>query len=196
MRGGKQTLVCSRTVHSSTVSKHMNRVIFQILFFTLLIISCKETVSKNTEQKTIKTQSESRTFKMPQFKPFIIEFDWYNGYGEERIFKLTNDSLFVYNPKIGSEPVFKTDKLPADSIKRIERINVYQLKTDYTSPGIRDGVQIRLDFTKQDTTRKIHLRNYYQKDLSPIIEMINGIVPPEHKFWYDKEWLEKYTPKE
>ncbi|PSG86555.1 hypothetical protein [Aurantibacter aestuarii] len=174
----------------------MNKAIFQILFCTVLIVSCKETNSKRTEQKTKKTQSESHAFRMPEFKPFIIEFDWYNSTGEERIFRLTNDSLFVYNPKKSSEPVFKTDKLPADSIKKIEKINIYELKTDYTSPGIRDGVQIRLNFTKQENTRKIQLRNYYQKELSPIIEMINEIVPTDHKFWYDKEWLMKYTPKE
>ena len=174
----------------------MTRAVFQILYCIVLFVSCKEKTFNITNEKDKNTQSESRNFKMPEFKPFVIEFDWYNGSGEERIFRLTNDSLFVFNPKIRSEPVFQTDELDADSIRRIERLNVYDLETDYTSPGIQDGVQIRIDFTKQETTRKIHLRNYYQKDLSPIIEMINGIVPPEHKFWYDKEWLMKYTPEE
>jgi len=174
----------------------MTRTILQILFCVVFLMSCKEKTPKFTDKKDKSTASESRNFKMPEFKPFTIEFDWYNGSGEERVFRLTNDSLFVFNPKKGSKPVFQTNKLPANSIKKIERINIYELKKEYTSPGIRDGIQIRLDFTKQETTRKIHLRNYYQKDLSPIIEMINGIVPPKHKFWYDKEWLEKYTPEE
>ena len=50
MRGGKQTLVCSRTVHSSTVVQHLKKQLnISIVLTFVLLLSC------NTKQKKIDT---------------------------------------------------------------------------------------------------------------------------------------------
>ncbi|WP_289064408.1 ASCH domain-containing protein [uncultured Zobellia sp.] len=93
MRGGKQTLVCSRTVHSSSVGINTEKTMRHIsIILFLMLISCKNETKSKTETE-IKTETQAG-----------METDSENG-----IDKSVSD---MWNKYVESNPEFKNHEIP------------------------------------------------------------------------------------
>ena len=168
----------------------MNQLYLTILLFSLLTASCQSFDSKKVVPANSTSQSKIDSTKTDAYTNFTLRLTHYNYTGDERIYVLTNDSLYV------SLSEFRTDSIDRDVIEAFEKVNIHDLEERYINPRIKDGLRIHLYLSKQNTSKSILLQNYYQKDLNPVIDMINETVPSEHKLLYNKEWLIEHTPKE
>ncbi|MFD1064391.1 hypothetical protein ACFQ1Q_14150 [Winogradskyella litorisediminis] len=86
--------------------------------------------------------------------------------------------------------IYSTNKLPEKKIRKLSEINIDSLGIYYSNPCIDDGDIKIYEFKKGLKTKRIQVDNYYQEDLSPVLELINEIVPEKFKIYQeDKEEL-------
>ncbi|MBF8150700.1 hypothetical protein ITJ86_12380 [Winogradskyella sp. F6397] len=146
-----------------------NAVGFIILIVLVLTISCND----------------------KPIEPFELSVADYNySLAYSVLYNLTNEKLTItFRGELENEKdsvLYSTSDLPKRQLKKISEINIDSLKTDYRNDCIDDG-DIKSFIIKKDSLSKtVHLSNYYHPELSPAIEMINGIVPEKYEINYDK----------
>ncbi|MGN6568530.1 MAG: hypothetical protein ACTHJ0_11285 [Flavipsychrobacter sp.] len=128
---------------------------------------------------------------VPQYKLVVYAEDYALAYTLEYI--LTEDSLKIVNKAelVGEKDsmFFQKALSTSPSLKKIVNADMDKLKTNYSTPCVRDGSQVTVIFARGNKSKIVHLSNYYQPDIGSIIELINSLVPQKFTIWYDKKEL-------
>jgi hypothetical protein len=124
-------------------------------------------------------------------EPFELSVADYNySLAYSVLYNLTNDKLTItFRGELENEKdsvLYSTSDLPKRQLKKISEINIDSLKTDYRNDCIDDGDVKSFTIKKDSISKTVHLSNYYHPELSPVIELINGIVPEKYEMNYDK----------
>ncbi|MCX7552088.1 hypothetical protein [Xanthomarina sp. F2636L] len=127
-------------------------------------------------------------------EPFELSVADYNySLAYSVLYNLTNEKLTItFRGELENEKdsvLYSTSDLPKRQLKKISEINIDSLKTDYRNDCIDDGDVKSFTIKKDSLSKTVHLSNYYHPELSPVIEMINGIVPEKYEMNYDKAEL-------
>jgi len=146
--------------------------IFISIVFLIILFSCKSTV----------------------VEPFEIKISYYNyslAYAVK--YKLTDKDLtIVFSGELENEKdsvlYFRND-LPKNKLIKISKIDIDNLDEIYKTDCISDGDIKVFDFKKEEKEKTIQINNYYQKDLSRAIELINEIVPEKFRMYHNKAEL-------
>ena len=132
--------------------------------------------------------------KSTAIQPFEITVSDYNyslAYSVE--YKLTDKNLDItFRGELENEKdsiLYSTDNLPQNKLRKISQIDIEALKDRYKNDCISDGDIKVFNFKKGAKTKRIQVNNYYQKDLSKALELINSIVPEKFKMYHDKTAL-------
>lgn len=163
-------LTCAYTL----VSKHMRKIakIIFIVLITTTILSCKSSA----------------------IEPFEISISDYNySLAYSVRYKLTDKNLKItFRGELENEKdsiIYFTNNLPKKELKKISRIDIDDLKERYKTDCIADGDIKIFHFKKQGKNKRIQVNNYYQKDLSRALELINKIVPEKFEIYHNKAEL-------
>jgi hypothetical protein len=129
-------------------------------------------------------------------EPFELSIADYNySLAYSVLYTLTNEKLSItFRGELENEKdsvLYSTSELPKRQLKKISEINIDSLKTDYRNDCIDDGDVKSFSIKKDTISKTVHLSNYYHPELSPVIELINGIVPEKYEMNYDKDDLIK-----
>ena len=124
-------------------------------------------------------------------EPFELSVADYNySLAYSVLYNLTNEKLTItFRGELENEKdsiLYSTSDLPKRQLKKISEINIVSLNTDYRNDCIDDGDVKSFTIEKDSISKTIHLSNYYHSKLSPVIELINGIVPEKYEMNYDK----------
>jgi hypothetical protein len=124
-------------------------------------------------------------------EPFELSVADYNySLAYSVLYNLTNEKLTItFRGELENEKdsvLYSTSDLPKRQLKKISEINIDSLKTDYRNDCIDDGDVKSFTIKKDSISKTVHLSNYYHPELSPVIELINGIVPEKYELNYDK----------
>lgn len=124
-------------------------------------------------------------------EPFELSVADYNySLAYSVLYNLTNEKLTItFRGELENEKdsiLYSTSDLPKRQLKKISEINIASLNTDYSNDCIDDGDVKSFTIEKDSRSKTIHLSNYYHPELSPVIELINGIVPEKYEMNYDK----------
>ncbi len=127
-------------------------------------------------------------------EPFELSVADYNySLAYSVLYNLTNEKLTItFRGEIENEKdsaLYSTTDLPKSEIRKLSEINIDSLNVLYSNKCIDDGDIKSFSFNKNGISKTIHLENYYHAELSPAIEIINGIVPEKYKMYFDKEDL-------
>lgn len=138
--------------------------------------------------------------KSEPIKPFELSVADYNySLAYSVLYKLTDKKLTItFRGELENEKdiiLYTSTDLPKKEMRKLSKINLDSLGVFYSNPCISDGDIKVYRFTKNGKTKQIQIQNYYQKDLSPSIELINKIVPEKFKMYYDKDGLIKSLEK-
>ncbi|MCK0158943.1 hypothetical protein MWU65_17280 [Cellulophaga sp. F20128] len=111
------------------------------------------------------------------------------------LFKLSNEKLIItFRRELENEKdsvLYSTTEFPKHKIRQLSNINIDSLNVLYASNCLEHGNIRSFRFTKNGKSIPISLENYYHYELSPVIEVINGIVPEKFIMYYDKAELIK-----
>ncbi|ANE51242.1 hypothetical protein [Flavisolibacter tropicus] len=77
----------------------------------------------------------------------------------------------------------------SDTLRQISEINLTKLKDYYSNPCIDDGSQVTVVIKKDNSTKTVHVSNFYQEEVGRIIYLVNSIIPEKYKVWYNRERL-------
>jgi hypothetical protein len=124
-------------------------------------------------------------------EPFELSVADYNySLAYSVLYNLTNEKLTItFRGELENEKdsvLYSTSDLPKRQLKKISEIHIDSLNTDYSNDCIDDGNIKLISIKKGSITKTVHLSNYYHPELSPAIELINGIVPEKYKMYYNK----------
>jgi hypothetical protein len=124
-------------------------------------------------------------------EPFELSIADYNySLAYSVLYNLTNEKLTItFRGELENEKdsiLYSTSDLPKKRLKKISEINIDSLKTKYRNDCIDDGDVKSFTIKIDSLSKTVHLSNYYHPELSPVIEMINGMVPEKHEMNYDK----------
>ena len=127
-------------------------------------------------------------------EPFELSVADYNySLAYSVLYNLTNEKLTItFRGELENEKdsvLYSTTDLPKNEIRKLSKINIDSLNVLYSNACIDDGDMKSFNFNKNGISKTVHLENYYHADLSPAIEIINGIVPEKYKMYFDKENL-------
>ena len=86
---------------------------------------------------------------------------------------------------------FSTPILYSDTLNRISEMNLSTMDSLYSNVCIADGLQLTAVLKKGDSTKTVHISNFYQPDIGLAIEYINSYVPEKFRITYDKKQLEE-----
>ena len=86
---------------------------------------------------------------------------------------------------------FSTPILYSDTLNRISEMNLSTMDSLYSNVCIADGIQLTAVLKKGDSTKTVHISNFYQPDIGLAIEYINAYVPEKFRITYDKKQLEE-----
>ncbi len=127
------------------------------------------------------------------FELSITDFDYSLAYSV--LYRLTNEKLTItFRGELENEKdsiLYSTTELPKIQIRQLSEINIDSLSVLYSNNCISDGDIKSFQFSKNGKSKSVTLQNYYHPDLSPAIEIINGIVPEKFKMYYNKAELIK-----
>ena len=124
-------------------------------------------------------------------EPFELSIADYNySLAYSVLYTLTNEKLTIaFRGELENEKdsvLYSTSELPKRQLKKISELNIDSLKTVYRNDCIDDGDVKSFSIKKDTISKTVHLSNYYHPELSPVIELINGIVPEKYEMNYDK----------
>ena len=161
--------------HSPNVSKHMRKAIGLILSIILFF-----TISCNNKP----------------IEPFELSIADYNySLAYSLLYQLSNEKLtIIFRGELENEKdsiLYSTTKFSKDRIRQLADINIDSLNVLYSNVCIKDGDIKSFQFTKNGKSKSVSLQNYYHAELSPAIEIINGIVPEKYKMHFEKDKLIK-----
>ncbi|KAA5827660.1 hypothetical protein FPF71_02125 [Algibacter amylolyticus] len=147
---------------------------FKLIFVLIITVSCNN--------KPIET-----------FELSITDHNYSLAYSI--LYILSNNNLTItFQGDLKNEKdsvLFSTTKLPQNKIRQLSNINIDNLNVMYSNSCIEDGDIKSFRFTKNGKSKHVSLQNYYHKELSPAIEIINKIVPEKFKMHYNKTGLIK-----
>tara|TARA_B100001146_G_scaffold225243_1_gene248592 strand:- start:9276 stop:9836 length:561 start_codon:yes stop_codon:yes gene_type:complete len=127
------------------------------------------------------------------FQLSIADFDYSLAYSV--LYELTNEKLTItFRGELENEKdsvLYSTIDLPKSKIRQLSNINIDSLSVLYSNVCVRDGDIKSFRFTKNGKTKIVTLENYYHPELSPSIEIINGIVPEKFKMYNNRAELIK-----
>jgi hypothetical protein len=131
-----------------------------------------------------------------QIEPFELSIADYNySLAYSVLYQLSNDKLTItFQGELENEKdsiLYSITELPKNKIRQLSNINIDSLNVLYSNSCIDDGDIKSFRFTKYGKSKSVSLQNYYHAELSPAIEIINGIVPEKFKMYYDKAELIK-----
>lgn len=86
---------------------------------------------------------------------------------------------------------FMTPIQYSDSLNSISEISLASLDSLYSNDCIADGLQLTAVINKEDSSKTVHISNFYQPDIGRAIEYINTYVPEKFQINYDKKQLEE-----
>lgn len=164
--------------------------ILKTFIILLLFVNCS---NKKSETEIIESESSLSTEKKTKlpFELTINEFNESQNYFIRYI--LTKDKLSLTK---GSEMRRKNDTIiyantnfQKDRIEPFLKIEIDSLTGYYANVCISGGDIKSFTIKNNDKSKTIRLDNYYHKDLSPAIELINEIVPEKYKLNYNKNKL-------
>jgi hypothetical protein len=111
------------------------------------------------------------------------------------LYRLSNEKLtIIFQGELENKKdsvLYSTTELPKDKIRELSDIIIDSLNVLYSNNCIDDGDIKSFKFEKNGISKTVTLQNYYHSDLSPTIEIINGIVPEKYKMNFNKERLIK-----
>tara|TARA_R110002049_G_scaffold308432_1_gene512448 strand:+ start:792 stop:1310 length:519 start_codon:yes stop_codon:yes gene_type:complete len=127
------------------------------------------------------------------FELSVSDYNYASAYSME--YKLTEKELTItFRGELEGEIdslLFSTMDLPKSKIRRISSIKLDNLNDIYMNNCVEDG-DVKIVGLKRDSIIKfVQLNNYYHPELSPVFEMINGLVPDKLKMYHDKEDLKE-----
>src|SRR5690606_6330611 len=121
----------------------------------------------------------------------VTDYDYSLAYSI--LYRLTEKKLIItFRGELENEKdsiLYETDDLPRKEIRKLSKITLDSLGVLYSNPCIADGDIKVYRFTKNGITKQVQIQNYYQEDLSPVIELINKIVPEKFKMYNNKKNL-------
>jgi len=128
---------------------------------------------------------------LDQFELVFYNYDYAMAFSKKYV--LTEKDLsVVFRGEIEGEKdstIYFTKLDPSKDLKRLSKIDFINLENEYRNDCVDDGYQMSLVFTKDSIRKSIHLSNYHQEDIGNAIQLINNLVPEDHKIYYDKEEL-------
>ena len=132
--------------------------------------------------------------KSEKIEPFELSVADYNySLAYSMLYKITDKKLtIIFQGELENEKdsiLYSTIDLPKNEIRKLSKIKIDSLGVLYSNPCISDGDIKLFHFRKNGISKKVQIQNYYQKDLSPAIGIINNIVPDKFKITYNKEEL-------
>ncbi|MBO0328922.1 hypothetical protein [[Muricauda] lutisoli] len=150
----------------------MHKANFIILSILLITVSCKR----------------------EQIEPFELSVADYNySLAYSVLYKLTNEKMTItFRGELENEKdsvLYETSDLPYKELMKLSQVNLDSLGVYYSNPCISDGDIKVYKFKKNGIAKQIQMENYYHKDISPVIEMINKIVPEKFEMYHDKKDL-------
>ena len=127
-------------------------------------------------------------------EPFELSVADYNySLAYSVLYTLTDKNLTItFRGELENEKdsvLYTSTDLPKNEIRKLADINIDSLNVLYSNACIEDGDIKTISFNKNGVNKTIHLENYYHTELSPAIEIINGLVPEKYKMDFDKEGL-------
>ncbi len=127
-------------------------------------------------------------------EPFELSVADYNySLAYSVLYKISDEKLTItFRGELENEKdsiLYSTSELPKRKIQQLSSINIDSLNVLYSNVCIRDGDIKSFRFTKNGKSKLVSLQNYYHAELSPAIEIINGIVPEKYKMHFDKDNL-------
>ena len=129
-------------------------------------------------------------------EPFELSIADYNySLAYSILYKLSNENLTIlFRGELENEKdsiLYSTNDLPKRKIRKLANIKIDSLSIFYSNNCVRDGDVKSFYFKKGGVSKKVQLNNYYHKDLSPTIEIINEIVPEKYRMNYNVERTNK-----
>jgi len=175
-----------------TINKRINNFANGFLF--LLFISCGE--------KKPSSGNVVPPIKIAPFEFSLVDYNYSLAYNvryiltEKELIILYGDELERPDGKITllekkNNVLLDTILPPSEDLLRLSRIDLDSLKSLYSNDCISDGMQLMVQFKKDNKEKKIRIRNYHQPEIGSAIETINSIVPEKYKIHYDKNSLIK-----
>ncbi len=124
-------------------------------------------------------------------EPFELSVTDYNySLAYSVLYNLRNEKLTItFRGELENEKdsvLYSTSDLPRRQLKKISELNIDSLNTDYRNDCIDDGDVKSFTIKKDSISKTVHLSNYYHPELSPVIELINRIVPKKYEITHDK----------
>ncbi|HSB94365.1 MAG TPA: hypothetical protein VLC28_14680, partial [Flavitalea sp.] len=116
-----------------------------------------------------------------------------SGMMKEEIFQtvLTETKIRVINGEDQETLQFSSPIQYSDSLNRISEISISTLDSIYTTDCIADGLQLTVVLKKADSTKIIHISNFYHPDIALLLGYMNSHVPQKFRILYDKNQLEE-----
>jgi len=155
-----------------------------IIILLLALILCSN--------NCIKAQTNiDKKFDIKPFTASILNSFYAEAYSIQIVLTDKNLKIIFKSDLVGIKDttVFTKTLQPTDTLQQISEIDISKLKDYYENLCIEDGSQITVIIDKDNTTKTVHVSNYYQEDIGKIIYLVNSLVPKEYKVWYDKEEL-------
>ncbi|MBC8754157.1 hypothetical protein H2O64_05705 [Kordia sp. YSTF-M3] len=165
--------------------------LLKLFIILLLFVNCSDKKSSNqlieVDTNVIKPKTTDLSFQLS-----INKYDKSQDYFI--FYSLSEDQLKI---SIGGEmhtkndPIVYTTKFQRNSIKQFLKINIDSLSGYYANYCISGGDSKSFTIRNNGISKTIRLDNYYHKDLSPAIELINELVPEKFKLTHNKDKLLK-----
>jgi hypothetical protein len=116
-----------------------------------------------------------------------------NGMIRDEIFEtfISESKIWVVQGNGADSLRFNTPIPVSDSLNRISETTLTTLDSLYSNDCIADGLQLTALFNKRDTTKTVHISNFYHPDIGRAIEYLNTYVPAKFRIIYDQKKLEE-----
>ncbi len=109
------------------------------------------------------------------------------------IWEVTHEKL-KYSNDYPSNPegVIQEERRLTDSEKRrmstaISQFPFSDLKEYYSDPNVLDGLDFTLEIKSSNKAKTIHISNYFQEDISTLINEMNKLFQRDNRFHYAKK---------
>jgi hypothetical protein len=119
-------------------------------------------------------------------KPFQLDIEYSTFFSNTKI-HLTEEKITI-TTTISKDSITKNVNY-SDTLQSISEMDISKLNNYYSNACVDDGISITIQYRRNGYYKKVIVDNYYQNDISKIIEFVNSLIPKDYKIWYDKNEL-------
>jgi len=159
--------------------------IYLFLFLAALASACES-----------RSKTETTVSEVTEIKPFTLiinDYDYSAAYQLQ--YRITEKELKItFKSELEGEKdstLFTKQLKTNDELRKLSGLNLDSLKDNYQNPCVEDGNQILIHLERDNKKKSVHLSNYYHPQISPVIDLMNGLVPERYRIYHNKEELIK-----